>query len=99
VFGGDAIASILAEKTLLLTGTPMINYVHDLYTQLHFLDPAAWPSFEQFVTDQYFPGYKIIAEINNSLPRLNILRRSLCFARRRVNLATVVRPRRLGQKR
>ena len=39
----------------------MINYVHDLYTQLHCLDPAMWPSFEQFVADQYFPGYKIIA--------------------------------------
>jgi chromodomain-helicase-DNA-binding protein 1 len=61
VFGSDAIAPILAEKALLLTGTPMINYVHDLYTQLHFLDPDMWPSFEQFVADQYFPGYKIIS--------------------------------------
>jgi SNF2 family DNA or RNA helicase len=61
VFGSDTIAPIPAEKVLLLTGTPMINYVHDLYTQLHCLDPAMWPSFEQFVADQYFPGYKIIA--------------------------------------
>ena len=61
VFGSDTIAPIPAEKSLLLTGTPMINYVHDLYTQLHCLDPVMWPSFEQFVADQYFPGYKIIA--------------------------------------
>jgi SNF2 family DNA or RNA helicase len=61
VFGGGTIALIPAEKALLLTGTPMINYVHELYTQLHCLDPAMWPSFEQFVADQYFPGYKIIA--------------------------------------
>ena len=61
VFGSDTIAPIPAEKVLLLTGTPMINYVHDLYTQLHCLDPAMWPSFAQFVADQYFPGYKIIA--------------------------------------
>jgi SNF2 family DNA or RNA helicase len=61
VFGSDTTAPILAEKALLLTGTPMINYVHDLYTQLHFLDPAVWASFEQFVADQYFPGYKIIS--------------------------------------
>jgi SWI/SNF-related matrix-associated actin-dependent regulator of chromatin subfamily A-like protein 1 len=61
VFGNDTIAPIPAEKVLLLTGTPMINYVHDFYTQLHCLDPAMWPSFEQFVADQYFPGYKIIA--------------------------------------
>jgi hypothetical protein len=60
VFGSDTIAPIPAEKALLLTGTPMINYVQDLYTQLHFLDPALWPSFEQFVEDQYFPGYTII---------------------------------------
>ena len=60
VFGSDTIAPIPAEKALLLTGTPMINYVHDLYTQLHYLDPAMWPSLEQFVEDQYFPGYKII---------------------------------------
>ena len=33
VFGSDTIAPILAEKVLLLTGTPMINYVHDLYTR------------------------------------------------------------------
>ena len=61
VFGSRAIAPIPAGKVLLLTGTPMINYVHDLYTQLHCLDPATWRSFEQFVADQYFPGYKIIA--------------------------------------
>ena len=61
VFGSRAIAPIPAGKALLLTGTPMINYVHDLYTQLHCLDPATWRSFEQFVADQYFPGYKIIA--------------------------------------
>ena len=61
VFGSRAIAPIPAEKVLLLTGTPMINYVHDMYTQLHCLDPAMWPSFEQFVADQYFPGYKILA--------------------------------------
>jgi hypothetical protein len=61
VFGSDTIAPILAEKALLLTGTPMINYVHDLYTQLHFLDPDMWPSFEHFVADQYFPGCKIIS--------------------------------------
>ena len=61
VFGSDTIAPIPAEKVLLLTGTPIINYVHDLYTQLHCLDRAMWPSFEQFVANQYFPGYKIIA--------------------------------------
>ena len=79
VFGGDTIAPIPAEKVLLLTGTPMINYVHELYTQLHCLDPAMWPSFEQFVADQYFPGYKIIApsQVVGTERNLERLRRQL----------------------
>ena len=79
VFGSDTIAPIPAEKVLLLTGTPMINYVHDLYTQLHCLDPAMWPSFEQFVADQYFPGYKIIApsQVIGTERNLEQLRRQL----------------------
>ena len=79
VFGGDAIAPIPTEKVLLLTGTPMINYVHDLYTQLHCLDPAMWPSFKQFVADQYFPGYKVIApsQVVGTERNLERLRRQL----------------------
>jgi SWI/SNF-related matrix-associated actin-dependent regulator of chromatin subfamily A-like protein 1 len=60
VFGSDTIAPIPAKKALLLTGTPMVNYVHDLYTQLNYLDPGTWPSFEQFVDAHYVPGYKIV---------------------------------------
>jgi SWI/SNF-related matrix-associated actin-dependent regulator 1 of chromatin subfamily A len=79
VFGSDTIAPIPAEKVLLSTGTPMINYVHDLYTQLHCLDPALWPSFEQFVANQYFPGYKVIApsQVIGTERNLERLRRQL----------------------
>ena len=79
VFGSNTIVPIPAEKALLLTGTPMINYVHDLYTQLHYLDPVMWPSFEQFVADQYFPGYKIItpSQIVGEERNLERLRRQL----------------------
>ena len=79
VFGSDTIAPIPAEKALLLTGTPMINYVHDFYTQLHCLDPVMWPSFGQFVADQYFPGYKIIApsQVVGAERNLEQLRRQL----------------------
>ena len=57
----------------------MINYVHDLYTPLHYLDPAMWPSLEQFVDDQYFPGYKIItpSQIVGTERNLERLRRQL----------------------
>jgi SNF2 family DNA or RNA helicase len=79
VFGSDTIAPIRAEKALLLTGTPMINYVHDLYTQLHCLDPTIWSSFDQFVADHYFPGYKIIApsQVVGDERNLGQLRRQL----------------------
>ena len=79
VFGSNTIVPIPAEKALLLTGTPMINYVHDIYTQLHYVDPAVWPSFEQFVADQYFPGYKIItpSQIVGDERNLERLRRDL----------------------
>jgi SWI/SNF-related matrix-associated actin-dependent regulator 1 of chromatin subfamily A len=79
VFGSDTIAPIPAEKALLLSGTPVINYVHEFYTQLHCLDPAMWPSFEQFVAHQYFPGYKIIApsQVVGAERNLEQLRRQL----------------------
>jgi SNF2 family DNA or RNA helicase len=79
VFGSNTIAPIPAEKALLLTGTPMINYVHDLYTQLHCLDPATWPSFDQFAADHYFPGYKIISpsQVVGDERNLGQLRRQL----------------------
>ena len=37
VFGGNTVGPIPAEKVLLLTGTPMVNYIYDLYPQLHYL--------------------------------------------------------------
>ena len=81
VFGTDTIAQIPTEKALLLSGTPMINYVHDLYTQLHYLDPIMWPSLQRFVEDQYFPGYKIItpSQIIGTERNLERLRRQLTF--------------------
>jgi SNF2 family DNA or RNA helicase len=79
VFGRNTIAPIPAEKALLLTGTPMVNYVQDIFTQVHYLDPVMWPSFEQFVADQYFPGYKIItpSQIVGTERNLEQLRRQL----------------------
>jgi SWI/SNF-related matrix-associated actin-dependent regulator 1 of chromatin subfamily A len=79
VLGAAAIAPIPASKALLLTGTPMINYITDLYTQLHFLDPAIWPSFELFVSDQYSSGYKIIppSQVVGSERNLDSLRQQL----------------------
>ena len=38
LFGTDLMPPPPAEKVLLLTGTPIVNYINDLYTQLNFLD-------------------------------------------------------------
>jgi SWI/SNF-related matrix-associated actin-dependent regulator of chromatin subfamily A-like protein 1 len=79
LFGSDVIPAVAAEKVLLLTGTPIVNYVHDLYTQLHFLDSAMWPSFPGFVADHYFPGYRIISpsQVIGDVRNLQMLRRQL----------------------
>jgi SWI/SNF-related matrix-associated actin-dependent regulator of chromatin subfamily A-like protein 1 len=79
VFGNDTVAPIPTKKALLLTGTPIINYVQDLYTQVHYLDPVVWPSFEQFVADHYVPGYKIISpsQIVGEPRNLELLRQHL----------------------
>jgi SNF2 family DNA or RNA helicase len=57
VLGGDEHRAVTARKALLLTGTPMVNYVHDLFTQLHYIDPDTWPSLDRFICDHYEPGY------------------------------------------
>jgi SWI/SNF-related matrix-associated actin-dependent regulator 1 of chromatin subfamily A len=79
LFGSDVIPPVEAEKVLLLTGTPIVNYVHDLYSQLHFLDSAMWPSFRAFVADHYFPGYRIISpsQVIGDVRDLQGLRRKL----------------------
>jgi SWI/SNF-related matrix-associated actin-dependent regulator 1 of chromatin subfamily A len=87
VFGSEIIPPIPVEKVLLLTGTPVINYVHDLYSQLHFLDSTTWPSFEQFLEDQYFPGYKVI-----SPSQIVGVERNLEHLRRQVQAVMVRRP-------
>jgi SWI/SNF-related matrix-associated actin-dependent regulator of chromatin subfamily A-like protein 1 len=79
LFGSDLIPAVAAKKVLLLTGTPIVNYVHDLYTQLHFLDAAMWPSFQDFVADHYFPGSRIISpsQVIGEVRDLQGLRRKL----------------------
>jgi SNF2 family DNA or RNA helicase len=79
LFGSDVIPPVATEKVLLLTGTPMVNYVHDLFTQLHFLEPAKWPLFQEFVADYYFPGYRITSpsQVIGDVRDLQGLRRKL----------------------
>jgi SWI/SNF-related matrix-associated actin-dependent regulator 1 of chromatin subfamily A len=48
---------IPATKTILVTGTPFMNRPEELFTQIHDLDPASWPTFKQFIQDYYEPDY------------------------------------------
>jgi SWI/SNF-related matrix-associated actin-dependent regulator 1 of chromatin subfamily A len=79
LLGSDSIPPVEAEKVLLLTGTPIVNYVHDVWTQLHFLDSAKWPSLSGFVAEYYFPGYRIISpsQVVGDVRDLQGLRREL----------------------
>src|SRR5436190_6044230 len=63
VFGGKykgkRMQPIPAAKTILVTGTPMMNRPEELYTQVSYLDPANWPRFKDFVQRYYDPDYAV----------------------------------------
>lgn len=48
-----------AHYTLMLTGTPMLNKVDELWSLLHSVDPFGWPKYWTFMTRYcVFGGYK-----------------------------------------
>lgn len=54
-----ACMSLNSVRSFMLTGTPMLNQVHELWTLLHRIDPKAWPSFWSFKSRYcVFGGYK-----------------------------------------
>lgn len=54
-----ACMDLYSHRSFLLTGTPMLNHVNELWTLLHRIDPDAWPRYHSFV-NRYcvFGGYK-----------------------------------------
>lgn len=54
-----ACQSLISVRSFMLTGTPMLNQVHELWSILHRIDPKTWPSFWTF-KNRYcvFGGYK-----------------------------------------
>lgn len=55
----QASLSLYSRRSFLLTGTPMLNHVNELWALLHRIDPAAWPKYWGFL-NRYavFGGYK-----------------------------------------
>lgn len=51
--------ALMTRRSFLLTGTPMLNHVDDLWSLLHKIDPKRWPYYYSFI-NRYavFGGYK-----------------------------------------
>lgn len=55
----------LKEHKVLLTGTPLQNTVEELFSLLHFLEPARFPSENTFM--QEFGDLKTEEQVNTSI--------------------------------
>lgn len=55
----QAALSLKGTRHIVVTGTPMLNQVHELWTLLHRIDPYRWPNYWPFV-NRYcaFGGYR-----------------------------------------
>lgn len=55
----QACLSVYSRRSFMLTGTPMLNHVNELWSILHRIDPAAYPKYWSFL-NRYavFGGYK-----------------------------------------
>lgn len=51
--------ALLARRSFMLTGTPMLNHVNELWGILHRIDPVAYPNYFSFLSRYaVFGGYK-----------------------------------------
>lgn len=65
-----AIRAMLSRRWFLLTGSPLLNHVDDLWALLNRVDPAKWPGYYQFVSRYaVYGGYKDKAIIGVKNPR------------------------------
>jgi SNF2 family DNA or RNA helicase len=54
-----ACLSVYSHRSFLLTGTPMLNHVNELWSILHRIDPAGYPRYYSFLSRYaVFGGYK-----------------------------------------
>lgn len=54
-----AALALESTRSLMLTGTPLLNHVNDLWCILHRIDPEGWPNYWKFVNRYVvFGGHK-----------------------------------------
>lgn len=79
----EACMELFSKRSFLLTGTPMLNHVNELWTLLHRIDPAAYPKYWNFVNryavfggfkDKQIVGVKNEKELSDRLQRVMLRR-------------------------
>lgn len=78
-----ACLAVYSHRSLLLTGTPMLNHVNELWSILHRIDPAGYPKYWSFLSryavfggykDKQIVGVKNEAELTERLQRVMLRR-------------------------
>ena len=79
----QACLSLYSHRSFLLTGTPMLNHVNELWALLHRIDPAGYPKYWSFLNryavfggwkDKQIVGVKNEAELTERLQRVMLRR-------------------------
>jgi SNF2 family DNA or RNA helicase len=75
--------SLYSHRSFMLTGTPMLNHVNELWSILHRIDPAGYPKYWSFLSryavfggykDKQIVGVKNEAELTERLQRVMLRR-------------------------
>jgi len=70
---------IHGAKTIIVTGTPIVNYPYELFPLIHYLDRENWPEYGRFET-QF--GSRSSERLGRNLNRLNAMLRATIMTRR-----------------
>lgn len=73
-----AVFGIKADKAIGLSGTPIVNYIDEIFPLIHYLDPVRWPEFGTFASHYMIQGDRFgrnLTEFNSRLRNSIMLRR------------------------
>lgn len=74
-----AVFGIKADKKILITGTPIVNYPYELFPLIHYLDRETWPELGRFERNY---GARGTGRFGHNLNRLNMILRDTIMLRR-----------------